>query len=117
MVDRLPHLLLAVYDENILSEEEYMEIVAGLLSEVSRLHNLQYVSPSCKNAYRISRSESSLKNTIDKLKSKICQILGKEMTQTDEVTIKGIDFPCSMFEQLYSDEWIGTNLIHACLNV
>jgi Ulp1 protease family, C-terminal catalytic domain len=54
---------------------------------------------------------------IDQLKTKICQILGKEMTQTDDVTIKGIDFPCYMLEQLYSDEWIGTNLIHACLTM
>ena len=54
---------------------------------------------------------------IDQLKSKICQILGKEMTQTDDVTIKGTDFPCYMLEQLYSDEWIGTNLIHACLTM
>jgi hypothetical protein len=54
---------------------------------------------------------------IDELKSKICQILGKEMTQTDDVTIKGTDFPCYMLEQLYSDEWIGTNLIHACLTM
>jgi len=37
------------------------------------------------------------------------------MTQTDEVTIKGIDFSCSRLEQLYSDEWIGTDLINACL--
>jgi len=54
---------------------------------------------------------------IDRLKSKICQILGKEMTQTDDVTIRGIDFPCYMLEQLYNDEWIGTNLIHACLTM
>jgi hypothetical protein len=54
---------------------------------------------------------------IEQLKSKICHILGKKITQTDDVTIKGIDFPCYMLEQLHSDEWIGTNLIHACLTM
>jgi hypothetical protein len=36
-------LLLVIFKENVLTEEEYAEIVAGLL-EVSRLHNLQYIS-------------------------------------------------------------------------
>jgi len=91
-------LLSSIYEAEVLSEEEYTEIVAGLLLEDKPL-------------------ESSLKNTIDQLKSKICEVLGKEMTPTDDVTIKGIDFPCSMLEQLYSGEWIGTNLIHACLTM
>jgi hypothetical protein len=36
-------LLLVIFKENVLTEEEYGEIIAGL-AEVSRLHTLQYIS-------------------------------------------------------------------------
>jgi hypothetical protein len=62
--------------------------------------------------------DGSLNTAVDHLTSDICTTLGKlGVTDADDVTIKGIDFSCSMFQQLRSDILIGTNLIHACLTM
>lgn len=62
--------------------------------------------------------DGSLNTAVDHLKSEICTILEKlEVADADDVTIKGRDFPCSMFEQLRSNMLFGTNLIHACLTM
>lgn len=61
--------------------------------------------------------DGSLSSAIDRLTNRIRQLLGKRFTDADDVTIMGNDFPCFMFNQLYADNWFGTEIINACLTL
>lgn len=54
---------------------------------------------------------------MDQLMDRIRELLGKEFTDADDITISGKDFPCRMFRQLYAGDWFGTELIDACLTM